>query len=177
MYSQVRCHPVEAPCLFNIREDPCERINIAKKNPVILTSLEHALFRHRLTAVPAANVDNDPEANPANWKGIWVSWRDPDPFAPDPKCSPSGFSGSRIALIGVLLGVVIVAAMTLFAIRDANLKNFQSSTENGPSPMPDEEALPITGRTIDERTSDKVSRGTHTLTEQNSTKEQGRGID
>ncbi|XP_043266664.1 arylsulfatase B-like isoform X2 [Venturia canescens] len=80
---KVACNPVESPCLFNIKEDPCEHINLAKKRPVILVTLEEALLKYRVTAIPEANVPEDPQGDPALWKGVWVSWRDANPWAVD----------------------------------------------------------------------------------------------
>ena len=31
------CKPMEAPCLFNLREDPCERVNLAAARPQVFT--------------------------------------------------------------------------------------------------------------------------------------------
>lgn len=68
------CRPTEAPCLFNIREDPCERVNLAAARPQVLQSLEEALARYRRSMVPPGNVPTDPLADPALWNGTWTNW-------------------------------------------------------------------------------------------------------
>ncbi|XP_052129485.1 arylsulfatase I-like [Frankliniella occidentalis] len=70
----VACNPLEAPCLFNVREDPCERVNLAAARPQVLLSLEEALGRYRRTMLPPGNVPTDPLANPALWNGTWTNW-------------------------------------------------------------------------------------------------------
>lgn len=39
------CQPQISPCLFNIRDDPCEQVNLAADRPLILHSLEESLQR------------------------------------------------------------------------------------------------------------------------------------
>lgn len=70
------CRPTEAPCLFNLRDDPCERVNLASSRPLVLLSLEESLQRLRMTAVPPRNQPADPRANPALHNGTWISWQD-----------------------------------------------------------------------------------------------------
>ncbi|KAK3932621.1 Arylsulfatase J [Frankliniella fusca] len=70
----VACSPTEAPCLFNVRDDPCERVNLAASRPEVLQSLEEALRRHRRTMRAPGNVPKDPMADPALWNGTWTSW-------------------------------------------------------------------------------------------------------
>lgn len=70
----VVCNPGEAPCLFNVRTDPCERVNLAAARPQVLQSLEEALARYRRTMLPPRNVPTDPLADPALWNGTWTNW-------------------------------------------------------------------------------------------------------
>lgn len=42
----LECRPREAACLFNIREDPCERRNMADLRPDILSHMEDLLSRY-----------------------------------------------------------------------------------------------------------------------------------
>lgn len=72
------CRPREAPCLFNIRDDPCETANLAQARPLVLHSLQRSLARFRRTMVKPLNVPGDPGADPALWNGTWVSWKDGD---------------------------------------------------------------------------------------------------
>ena len=68
------CPPNETPCLFNIKEDPCEYYNLAKKEPEILNHLLQRLAAQNATAVPPKNLPIDPRANPDNFGGVWSSW-------------------------------------------------------------------------------------------------------
>ena len=70
------CHPDKAPCLFNIKNDPCEYYNLADKEPDNLQYLMRRLAVHNATAVPPRNEQPDPNANPANFGGVWSSWQD-----------------------------------------------------------------------------------------------------
>nr|ATE50182.1 glucosinolate sulfatase 3 [Psylliodes chrysocephala] len=69
---------LQLPCLFNIKEDPCERVNLAKSRPNIVRNLEKLLVDYRKNIVPALNADRDPRANPINWNNTWSSWLDSD---------------------------------------------------------------------------------------------------
>jgi len=70
------CHPDQAPCLFNIKEDPCEYYNLAEDAPDILQDLMERLAAQNATAVPPRNKPADPNADPANFGGVWSSWQD-----------------------------------------------------------------------------------------------------
>merc|ERR1719309_1851109 len=49
------CQPELAPCLFNIKLDPCEYHNIASLHPVLVESLLMKLDAYNATAVPPRN--------------------------------------------------------------------------------------------------------------------------
>ncbi|XP_014227795.1 arylsulfatase B-like isoform X1 [Trichogramma pretiosum] len=126
---KLACDPVKAPCLFNLREDPCEQRNLAETRPMILASLEEALLRHRLTALPPSNVPNDPTANPALWNDTWVNWMDDDPREFLTQSTPNDrvdinpmnapidrLPGSVIAVIAVLLALAVLGIFTLIGL-------------------------------------------------------------
>lgn len=73
---QNKCNLLESPCLFNIKEDPCERINRASQRPNIVLNMEQLIMKYRKTAVPPRNVPRDPNADPALWNGTWTNWQD-----------------------------------------------------------------------------------------------------
>ncbi|XP_071452604.1 arylsulfatase B-like [Hetaerina americana] len=74
------CRPLEAPCLFNLRDDPCETTNLAASRPMVILSLEESLSRYRKSAVPPGNPEkDDPNADPAFWNNTWVNWADHRP--------------------------------------------------------------------------------------------------
>lgn len=69
-----------APCLFNIKQDPCEMVNLAERTPLILAIFETILIRHRLTMIPPSNLDGDPRSDPSLWNNTWTSWAEPNPL-------------------------------------------------------------------------------------------------
>ncbi|XP_066154452.1 arylsulfatase B-like [Euwallacea fornicatus] len=70
------CNPIEAPCLFNILEDPCEKVNLASQKLSILAHLEEKFRRYRSSARAPINVPRDPNADPAKYNGVWTNWQD-----------------------------------------------------------------------------------------------------
>lgn len=71
-----KCNPLESPCLFNIKDDPCERINLAQSRPVVVLNLEQSLLKIRESMVPIRNKPRDPNADPAKWNNTWTNWVD-----------------------------------------------------------------------------------------------------
>lgn len=59
-----RCNPLVSPCLFNVKEDPCELVDLAAVRPLVAVSLSRSLERWRRTAIPASNVAGDRSADP-----------------------------------------------------------------------------------------------------------------
>lgn len=94
-------------------------VNLAKRRPLILATLEEALMRYRVTAIPASNVDQDPRANPVNWNGTWVNWMDPEPLISgfDISEKPKRIPAFAIALIAVLLGLSIIGIIVLVTVK------------------------------------------------------------
>ncbi|XP_014248842.1 arylsulfatase B-like [Cimex lectularius] len=72
----VECRPMESPCLFNLRYDPCERNNLAHKNPHMVRILEEAIERYRKTMIKARNQPSDASADPIFWNNTWTNWQD-----------------------------------------------------------------------------------------------------
>ncbi|KAL1509594.1 hypothetical protein ABEB36_004305 [Hypothenemus hampei] len=73
-----QCNPILSPCLFNIKDDPCEMVNLASQRPLIVVTLEQEIIKYRTTARKPINVPRDPEADPNNFDGIWTNWQDID---------------------------------------------------------------------------------------------------
>jgi hypothetical protein len=74
--SNIKCKPLEQPCLFNIDADPCEHYNLAEKFPHILDSLVLRLEELNKTAIPAGNLPLDPRADPRFWDHTWTNFGD-----------------------------------------------------------------------------------------------------
>ncbi|KAF6199735.1 hypothetical protein GE061_006033 [Apolygus lucorum] len=70
------CNPQESPCLFNLRQDPCEKVNLASFNRMILLNLEERVRRFRSTMLKARNVQSDVTADPGLWNKTWSCWQD-----------------------------------------------------------------------------------------------------
>lgn len=73
---RTKCNPLESPCLFNLKEDPCERVNLFKDNPMTVLNLQQILLKMRDNIVPPRNVPRDPNADPALWNNTWTNWVD-----------------------------------------------------------------------------------------------------
>ncbi|XP_076641495.1 arylsulfatase B [Halictus rubicundus] len=71
-----RCKPLEAPCLFNVINDPCETVNLATKLPTIVSRLQAELQKLNATAIPPGNLPWDDRANPALWDHVWLNFGD-----------------------------------------------------------------------------------------------------
>ncbi|KMY93299.1 arylsulfatase B [Drosophila simulans] len=65
-----------APCLFHIRDDPCEQYNLAKQYPEVVNALMAELERFNATAVPPSNKPADPRADPRFWNYTWTNFGD-----------------------------------------------------------------------------------------------------
>ncbi|XP_002006611.3 arylsulfatase I [Drosophila mojavensis] len=72
----IPCNPLKAPCLFNIREDPCEQRNQADVYPKVLELMLKELQLINSTAVPPANKPDDPLGYPRFWNYTWTNFGD-----------------------------------------------------------------------------------------------------
>ncbi|XP_030763576.1 arylsulfatase I-like [Sitophilus oryzae] len=107
-----QCNPMVSPCLFNIKEDPCERVNLATQRPLIVVTLEQELLKYRKTARKPINVPRDPNADPAKFNGTWTNWQDND--VTQEKISFNALSHLTIGLIsGACVAVVIIIVILL----------------------------------------------------------------
>lgn len=70
------CNPLVAPCLFDLKNDPCETTNLASKMPLLLTQLEREINYYGRIAKDPRNKESDPNSNPSLHNGTWTWWRD-----------------------------------------------------------------------------------------------------
>lgn len=61
-------------CLFNIRHDPCEYMNLAKLMPTTAQILMDKINVYRRTMVKPLNKGKDPKGDPALHGGVWKPW-------------------------------------------------------------------------------------------------------
>ncbi|KAL1116272.1 hypothetical protein AAG570_005767 [Ranatra chinensis] len=110
--TEVECRPLVAPCLFNLRDDPCERVNLAASNPTVVADMEQLLSKYRSTIVPAKNVPGEESANPIYWNNTWSCWHDEmerrDDFL---------HSDYFVPLVAAVVLVAVVLAMLLLTPR------------------------------------------------------------
>ena len=57
--------------LFNLREDPEERVDISADNPDILEKLKARAVEHFLNLQPQFTPDDTQKGNPLHWGGYW----------------------------------------------------------------------------------------------------------
>ncbi|XP_065888868.1 arylsulfatase B-like [Dysidea avara] len=62
--------------LFNIKEDPTERKNIADEHPDIVKQLKERIEYYNSTHIQQLDPPNDPKSNPDNFGGVWTPWLD-----------------------------------------------------------------------------------------------------
>lgn len=126
--SETACRPREAPCLFNIRDDPCETTNLAHTQLLVLHSLEESLERFKETMVKPLNIPGDPMSNPIYWNNTWVNWKD-DNAAPDDSITVLPLPTSPIAslsfttILSLVIMLSIVAAAVKLSVSDTPQKS------------------------------------------------------
>nr|XP_006819264.1 PREDICTED: arylsulfatase B-like [Saccoglossus kowalevskii] len=65
--------PPNVTWLFNIKDDPEEKNDIAELYPEIVQELSHRLDEYREDLVPPVNLLSDPAGDAANFGGVWSS--------------------------------------------------------------------------------------------------------
>ncbi|XP_048519875.1 arylsulfatase B isoform X1 [Dendroctonus ponderosae] len=109
-----QCNPIISPCLFNIKDDPCEVVNLATQRPLIVITLEQEIIKYRNTARDPINIPRDPNADPAKYNGVWTNWQDIEVISE--KIQFRSLSHLAIALISgacVAVGLIMVVLLTL----------------------------------------------------------------
>lgn len=70
------CKPLQQVCLFNIKDDPCEKNNVVFKYPDVVRIMERTLEMYKATEVPRGNKPIDPRADPKFYNYTWTNWWD-----------------------------------------------------------------------------------------------------
>ncbi|GIY78948.1 hypothetical protein CDAR_546921 [Caerostris darwini] len=73
--SESTCKPKEAPCLFDIDDDPCEYFNIAEQYPEVVEQLQFAINRYRTAEKPPGGQPPDLAADPKLHGNVWKPWK------------------------------------------------------------------------------------------------------
>ncbi|XP_026682470.1 uncharacterized protein LOC103513493 isoform X2 [Diaphorina citri] len=73
---EVPCEPQIAPCLFDIKNDPCEKNNLADRYPDVLSQMEKELANINRTAVAPINKPFDKGGDPKNFDHAWSIFGD-----------------------------------------------------------------------------------------------------
>jgi hypothetical protein len=73
---EIPCNAFQAPCLFNLDDDPCEKRNVAEEEPEIVEFLQEVIKEYNKTAVPPIRMWDDPESAPSNWGYVWAFFKD-----------------------------------------------------------------------------------------------------
>lgn len=74
--NEYSCNPLEAPCLFNIVQDPCELRNLAKEEPDTFIFMQEMARYFQEISVPPKNKAVDECANPKYYNNTWTYWHD-----------------------------------------------------------------------------------------------------
>ncbi|CAG9762956.1 unnamed protein product [Ceutorhynchus assimilis] len=107
-----QCHPMISPCLFNIKQDPCEMVNLASQRPLVMIMLEQELIKYRKTALKPINIPRDPNANPTKYNGTWTNWKDID--VTTEKIQFNSLSQLTVGLItGACVAVIVIILILL----------------------------------------------------------------
>lgn len=119
-----QCFPMEAPCLFNIVDDPCERRNLASLKPYTLKLLENEVNKFRLISPPVRNKPGDACSNPANFNNTWTWWYD-ELGIPDfeENRMPCKRKQDQVSFVGIESLVFIVKFNKKLLVSDVNGRN------------------------------------------------------
>lgn len=112
-----KCKPLESPCVFNLKDDPCEQINLAQAHPDVLNTLQKLVETYRKTAVKPNNIPRDPKADPAFYNNTWTNWRDWDDEVQKQRISTKNLSPLAIGLISAACFAVLLAVIVLVGVR------------------------------------------------------------
>lgn len=64
----------QPPYLFDLKKDPCELYNLARRYPKMVAKLQKKIDKYSATAMPPENKPVDDNGFPENHGGIWAPW-------------------------------------------------------------------------------------------------------
>nr|UNO37575.1 GSS-like protein [Psylliodes laticollis] len=106
----------QATCLFNIREDPCERVNLLSARPDIVKDLEKLLMEYKKNMVPALNKPRDPRSNPIYWNNTWTYWQDYDQVVRTTGLNSRVITSNKpISTMNIII-IIVSSIMILFMV-------------------------------------------------------------
>ncbi|GFR27245.1 arylsulfatase B [Trichonephila clavata] len=73
--SKSTCKPKEAPCLFDIDDDPCEYYNIAEQYPDVTEQLQSAIDKYRSASKKPGAMPPEFAADPELHGNVWTPWK------------------------------------------------------------------------------------------------------
>ncbi|XP_076252531.1 arylsulfatase B-like [Rhynchophorus ferrugineus] len=111
---KAECKPMESPCLFNIKDDPCETVNLIAEHPKIAARLQEELLNYKKSTRPPINIPRDPKADPSRFNGTWTNWLDYD--VTQEKISFNALSHLAVGLISGACVAVVVIVLVLLTI-------------------------------------------------------------
>ncbi|KAG5681948.1 hypothetical protein PVAND_011349 [Polypedilum vanderplanki] len=122
--STTKCNPIQAPCLFDIINDPCEKDNLAEIYPDKVKMLIEKLNIEIQLMVPTIRVKSDPLCDPKLHNWTWTWWRQDDDQSANVNKEDDDFS-SRTTLIFVICFIFIIIQFFIFFIKcKKNSENF-----------------------------------------------------
>ncbi|XP_023029567.2 arylsulfatase B isoform X1 [Leptinotarsa decemlineata] len=129
---ETKCDLLKSPCLFNIKDDPCERVNLASRRPNIVANLEQAIVQYRKTALPPRNLPRDSNADPDRWGGVWTNWHDCENVFKTklPLETLSPLAITMISLAGIAVLAIVIGLLFLSYCR-IKRKRTPAPTFNG----------------------------------------------
>uniref|UniRef100_A0A1Y1K5U7 Sulfatase N-terminal domain-containing protein n=1 Tax=Photinus pyralis TaxID=7054 RepID=A0A1Y1K5U7_PHOPY len=152
LHDNTKCKPLESPCLFNVKDDPCEMVNLAKTRPMILMNLEEQLMRVKKTMINIRNTPRDLLADPLNWNDTWIPWQDDEEVKKFKLSLQTPQSSIAVILIGSACAafVLTLTGIIIHSVRKSNVLKKQSRSANETDKIPSKSM-----REIEEQRSDE----------------------
>ncbi|XP_074113028.1 arylsulfatase B [Cotesia typhae] len=110
----------ETECLFNILTDPCERTNIAKRYPKVVSELDMILEKYGSVLVRQPKLPIDEMADPKRRNDTWAPWLDQGPtIYPWPGNNAAATVCTLAVCVHVGIALLIVSISAFFGLNDS----------------------------------------------------------